>query len=122
MYWMDAWVRLASAVMVMGEVTLAPLAGEETQTDPAALEPGLGGGRGGAEGNGCGPASARVTVGQETAEVPEPPEPPEFPELEVSLPELPQPLPARVARAKSPNVTKDAIVRERGMGALLKDR
>jgi hypothetical protein len=112
-------VRLAAADIVMGEVTLAPFAGEEMQTDPAALEPGLAGGRSGAAGNGCGPASASVTLGQEAGVPPEPPELPE-PVLESILEELPHPLAAMDARANSPNVTR-AIVRERGMGALLED-
>lgn len=71
----------------MGDVTLAPLAGDDTQTDPAELDPGVGGGTGGAVGNDCGPASARVTVGHVT--LPEPdPDPVPLPEpLPVPLPE-----------------------------------
>lgn len=48
---------LATAVIVMGDVTLAPSVGDEMQDCPRAPDPGVGGGTGGAGGNACGPAS-----------------------------------------------------------------
>ncbi|HLH06031.1 MAG TPA: hypothetical protein VKW78_02205 [Terriglobales bacterium] len=83
---------MATAVIVTGEVTLAPFAGVETHTDPADVSPGLGGGTGGAGGNFWGPPSARVTVGHVCAFPPDPLPDPEPDPLE-PLPPLPAPDP-----------------------------
>ncbi|HUN87602.1 MAG TPA: hypothetical protein VMU28_02365 [Terriglobales bacterium] len=81
----------------MGELTEAPSAGVETQTDPAEVAPGFGGGSGAAGGNFaplCGPcAIATVTVGHEACGAGLGSEPellvPEAlePELELEVPE-----------------------------------
>ena len=49
------FARAAAATTCTGELTDAPLAGCETQTEPADVEPGFGGGSGAGDGNGATP-------------------------------------------------------------------
>lgn len=69
MFW-----SVVAACMCIGEVTLAPSAGVETQTEPSEVDPGVGGGVGAAVGNGATPLlgptlSSTVTVGHEAVGV-----------------------------------------------------
>jgi hypothetical protein len=63
------FLRVVEATMCAGDETVALLAGDDTQTDPAEVEPGSGGGTGAAAGKGATPAigpwaMATCTVGQ----------------------------------------------------------
>lgn len=55
--WSIGFTRVAGATTWTGDVTDAPAAGLEKQTEPAAVEPGLGGGTGAGAGNGATPVN-----------------------------------------------------------------
>lgn len=86
-------VSVEAATTCTGEVTVALLTGVVTQTEPALVVPGVGGGSGAGSGNGAIPVvgpwlSARTTVGHELLCCADPPE------EDVEVVELPLPHPA----------------------------